>query len=69
MVGYMRPLPEALEREYFYAVDNPSPGFIPTQLSYLSTSTDTTDNILKYRFKKTIKGDIEITRRMIKSGT
>ncbi|HNP97492.1 MAG TPA: TonB-dependent receptor [Bacteroidia bacterium] len=68
MAGYMSTLPEALEREYIYAVDNPSPGFIPTQLSYLSTSTDTTDNILKYRFKKTIKGDIEITWRMISLG-
>ena len=68
LAGYTNTLPQTLEKDYVYAVDQPSPGFTPTQLSYLSTSTDTTDNVLKYRFRKTIKADLEITWKMISIG-
>lgn len=68
IAGYANTLPQALERDLVYAVDNPSPGFTPTQLSYLSTSTDTTDNILKYRFRKNLKADLEITWKFLSIG-
>ncbi len=68
LAGYTNTLPQTLERDLVYAVDNPSPGFTPTQLSYLSTSTDTSDNILKYRFRKTWKADLEITWKKISIG-
>lgn len=66
--GYTYTLPQSVQRDYVYAVDNPSPGFTPTQLSYLSTSSDTTDNILKYRFRRSAKGDIELTWKFITLG-
>jgi iron complex outermembrane receptor protein len=61
--GYTFTLPQSVEPEYVYAVEDPGEGFIPKELSYLSTSTDTTDFILKYRMQHIAKMDAELTRK------
>ena len=40
-------------------VTEPEDGFIPEQLTYLNTSTDTTNYQLKYRFRHLLKADAE----------
>lgn len=55
MLGYNYILPETLTPDYVYAVDQ-----LDLELSYNTTSLDTTGNILKYRFIHNAKGDIEV---------
>jgi|SRR5688572_5193928 len=59
LLGYTYVLPQTLNPNDVFATDNPADGFIPTQLTYANTSTDTTDNILKYRFRHLFKIDVE----------
>ncbi len=68
--GYTFTEPTALEPDYVFARDNPDPnsGFLPDSMSYKSTSTDTSGNTLKYRFKNLAKVDIEITWKFISVG-
>lgn len=51
--GYNYILPVSLDPDYVYASD------LYTSYSYNSTSLDSTNGILKYRFLHTFKGDIE----------
>lgn len=55
LAGYTYTLPQAMEPNLVYATDSTH-----TKLSYVSTSTNTTNNILKYRFQTIAKLDIEI---------
>lgn len=60
LIGYTYLEPVSLTPDSVYAV-TPSiqPGAPGTPLSYKNSSMDTTDNILKYRFRHMFKGDIE----------
>ena len=49
-------------------MDNPSDGIIPKELTYMNTSTDPSENILKYRFRHLAKGDLEISYKSISIG-
>jgi len=57
--GYMYVLPVALDPNFIYEEDL-SPGGGLQQFSYNSTSMDTTDNLLKYRFKHTAKLNVDL---------
>jgi len=64
LAGYNWSLPQSLTPNYNYAIDT-SGGF---KLNYLNSSTDTTNNILKYRFQHTVKLDAEVTYKFISFG-
>ena len=49
----------ALDPNYIYE-ENLSPGGGLQQFSYNSTSMDTTDHLLKYRFKHTAKFNVDL---------
>jgi outer membrane receptor protein involved in Fe transport len=66
--GYSYTLPQTADPDYVFATDNPGPDFIPTQLSYSNTSTDTTNNILKYRFQHLGKIDVEFSYKKVAMG-
>jgi len=66
--GYTYTLPQTSDPHHVFATDNPGPDFIPTPLTYTNTSTDTTDNILKYRFQHLAKADVEISYKIISAG-
>ncbi|MEO8148345.1 MAG: TonB-dependent receptor, partial [Bacteroidia bacterium] len=68
LAGYTYVLPQTLSPDKVFATDNPEPGIIPTELTYANTSTDTTDNILKYRFQHLIKADVELIYKKISFG-
>lgn len=55
MVGYNYIMPKTLDPDYVYATDIRN-----REYSYITTSVDSTDYILKYRFLHTFKGDIEL---------
>jgi outer membrane receptor protein involved in Fe transport len=55
LAGYTYTLPQALEPNLVYATDS-----VHEKLSYASTSTNTTNNILKYRFQTIAKLDLEL---------
>ena len=59
--GYTYILPQSTDPDYVFAVDSPADGFTPTELAFRNTSTDTTDNILKYRIQHQAKIDIEVS--------
>ena len=59
LLGYTYVLPQTQNPNEVFATDNPPDGFIPTELTYTNTSTDTSDNILKYRFRHLFKADVE----------
>jgi iron complex outermembrane receptor protein len=61
LAGYTYVKPQTLEPNYVFATDNPPDGILPTELTYVNTSTDTTDNILKYRFRHLVKADVEFS--------
>jgi len=56
MTGYNYIVPKTLSPDYVYATD-----FTGREYSYNSTSIDSTENILKYRFLHNVKGDVEVT--------
>lgn len=58
LLGYTYIEPVSLTPDSVYARDKSLGGF-GQDLSYKTSSLDTTDNILKYRFKHMVKGDIE----------
>jgi len=66
--GYTYALPQTTEPDYVYATENTKYPLRPSQLTYLSTSTDTTDYILKYRFRHTAKMDAELSWKFIAIG-
>jgi len=55
IIGYNYIMPKTLDPDYVYATD-----IRGTQYSYATTSIDSTNDILKYRFLHTFKGDIEL---------
>jgi iron complex outermembrane receptor protein len=55
IIGYNYIMPKTLDPDFVYATD-----IRGNKYSYISTSVDTTDYILKYRFLHTFKGDIEL---------
>lgn len=59
LLGYTYVEPVCLTPDSIYAYDK-GLGGIGQPLSYKTSSMDTTDNILKYRFKHMFKGDLEI---------
>lgn len=63
LAGYTYTLPQAVDPDYVYAKENPGEGFIPKDLTYINTSSDTTDYILKYRFQHIAKADAEVSYR------
>ncbi|MBL1279273.1 MAG: TonB-dependent receptor [Fluviicola sp.] len=56
VTGYNYILPTTLNPDLVYATDE-----IGREYSYNTTSLDSTDGILKYRFLHNVKGDIELT--------
>lgn len=68
LAGYTYTLPQAVDPYYIYAKENPGEGFIPKELNYINTSSDTTDYILKYRFQHLAKADMEITYKALALG-
>ncbi|HNS11462.1 MAG TPA: TonB-dependent receptor [Bacteroidia bacterium] len=68
LAGYTYTLPQSDGPDYVYGEDNPGPGFFSTKLSYNTTSTDTSNRILKYRFRHTAKADLEISWKYISLG-
>ncbi|MGW8314237.1 MAG: TonB-dependent receptor [Bacteroidales bacterium] len=63
MAGYNYILPKTLEPEKIFGVDGRG-----IEYSYISTSVDPSDHILKYRFLHTVKADIEFYTGMISIG-
>jgi len=61
LAGYTYTLPQSVDPHYVYAKENPGEGFIPKDLNYIATSSDTTDYILKYRFQHIAKMDAEFS--------
>lgn len=60
LLGYTYVEPVSLTPDSIYATTKSiQPGQPGQQLSYKNSSMDTTDNILKYRFKHMIKADLE----------
>lgn len=57
MIGYNYILPKTLNPDYVYAVDSV---LSHKEYSYNSTSLDSSDRILKYRFQHNFKADAEI---------
>lgn len=63
MAGYNYILPKTLEPEKIFGVDGRG-----IEYSYITTSVDPSENILKYRFLHTVKADIEFYTRMFSIG-
>jgi len=64
MAGYNYILPKTLDPNAIYAVDGRN-----IEYSYVSTSVDPSDHILKYRFLHTFKADLEFYTRVFSVGT
>jgi outer membrane receptor protein involved in Fe transport len=69
LLGYTYVKPQTLNPGFIFATDSAEAGGgIAAELSYLSTSTDTSDHILKYRFRHQVKADVEISWRRFSIG-
>jgi outer membrane receptor protein involved in Fe transport len=66
--GYTYCVPQSVHPDFVYAQDNPAQGIAPNPLSYAKTSTDTTNNILKYRFQHIAKMDLQLSWKMFSVG-
>lgn len=66
--GYTYVLPQTTNPDYAYAMENTKYPLRPQPLTYLSTSTDTTNYVLKYRFEHTVKLDAELSWKFIAFG-
>jgi len=61
--GYTYVLPQAVNpNEVFFVDSNPS------EMTYVSSSTDSTNNILKYRFQHIAKVDVQLTYKIFSIG-
>ncbi len=58
LAGYTYTLPQTLNPDKLYNAQSPDPNY-PVQLAYNTSSLDTTNNILKYRFQHMVKLDVE----------
>ena len=63
LCGYTYALPQSVYPDRVYAIDS-----TPQAMTYNFTSTDTTDNVLKYRFKHIAKGDVQISYKWFSIG-
>lgn len=69
LLGYTYIKPQTLNPNQVFAIDSAeASGGVATELAYSNTSTDTSDHILKYRFRHLVKADIELTYRSISVG-
>ena len=68
LAGYTYTLPQSIHPGNVFAQDNPAIGIPPNQLSFVSTSTDTSNYILKYRFQHLAKADVEATWKNLSFG-
>ncbi len=66
LAGYTYVLPQALQPDFVYAQDNAPAG--PQQLSYNSTSMDSTNQVLKYRYLHSGKGDFDLSYKNFSCG-
>ena len=65
MVGYTYSVPEALDPNYVFYVNPNTPNH---PLTYITTSSDTTGHILKYRVQSLLKSDVQVTWRRFSTG-
>jgi len=65
MVGYTYSVPQALDPNYVFYVN---PNNAKNSLTYLTTSSDTTGHILKYRVQSLLKADIQVTWKRFSTG-
>jgi iron complex outermembrane receptor protein len=65
MVGYTYSVPQALDPNYVFYVN---PNNTKNSLTYLTTSSDTTGNILKYRVQSLLKADVQVTWKRFSTG-
>lgn len=65
LAGYTYSLPQSLDPDYVYYVD---PNLPTTVFNYKKTSSDTTNNILKYRMQHLAKLDLQITWKSLAFG-
>jgi hypothetical protein len=63
MAGYNYIMPKTLEPQKIFGTDGRG-----IEYSYISTSVDPSDNILKYRFLHTVKSDLEFYTRIFSIG-
>lgn len=63
LCGYTYVFPQAVYPNRVYALDS-----TPQAMTYNFTSTDTTDNILKYRFKHIAKADFQLSYKIFSLG-
>ncbi len=71
LAGYTYTLPVSTSPDFIYGnpPNGPAPSLkIPPAFSYLTTSSDTTNNILKYRMQHLVRADIAATWRSILLG-
>ena len=65
MVGYTYSIPEALDPNYVFYVNPNTPDH---PLTYITTSSDTTGHILKYRVQSLLKADVQVTWKRFSTG-
>ena len=65
MVGYTYSVPQALDPNYVFYVN---PNNKKNSLTYLTTSSDTTGHILKYRVQSLLKADVQVTWKRFSTG-
>jgi outer membrane receptor protein involved in Fe transport len=63
LAGYTYTLPQSVRPHDVFATDS-----LPNKMTYINTSTDTTNNILKYRFEDIAKTDLQITYKRFSIG-
>ena len=63
MAGYNYILPKTLEPDKVFGIDGRG-----IEYSYISTSVDPSNNILKYRFLHTVKADVELYSKIFSIG-
>ena len=65
MVGYTYSIPQSLDPDYIFYTNPNNPD---NSLTYITTSSDTTGYILKYRVQSLLKADIQVTYKKISTG-
>ncbi|MGZ6255326.1 MAG: TonB-dependent receptor domain-containing protein, partial [Bacteroidia bacterium] len=63
IAGYTYTLPQSIHPHDVFATDS-----LPNKMTYINTSSDTTNNILKYRFQHIAKVDLQLTYKIFSIG-
>jgi outer membrane receptor protein involved in Fe transport len=63
LAGYTYCLPQSVNPHDVFAIDS-----LPNSMTYINTSTDTTNNILKYRFQHIGKVDLQLAYKIFSIG-